>query len=733
MGVCPLREWVVASRLIPINKPGGGIRPIAVGESFARLAGQWVLGLFSSQVGESLLPSQFGVGTPGGVEPIIFGMLSAFCEEGVDHGLAQLDFTNAFNSISRHEIATQLEAKVPGMMSLVRLLYNEPSPLLVRRLDGSVETIWSRRGVRQGDPLAPFLFSLAITPLLEDLAPHTVHPEAGQWAYLDDVWLDLPDRAAFDSVLEALSDPGVLTRFGLQVNQPKCGFYSQEYIRDVGIKALGSWLGGPLDPSSGGAGLVRDAVERLRVRVTKLDPLSFQEQLLIIRMCYAPQLNHLIRTLHPDIVRDGCEAFDSVVMAALGVITGGLDDTAVSIAHLPTRFGGLGVMSQVETGPIALGAGFLLSRRVLLEHGYSVGDTLSSRMEHFVKLCATNIAKPVDQVLSYRVKDLFSLQRRASEILHETRWETILSGLTGTQQVIQFVESSGMMARPWLGAIPYAKHLTLSDSECHYALCRTLLLPNRFSLPASTACPLCSKPSYPRHHLVCRKTQYERTFRHNAVRRVIARVLSPDLGRAEQEVKEGNLRFDICLKPFSMSTQRDVYDVNISAIPTRSDHVITPPSEEEISLMVERLKEAPADEADFAWEDHSKEEVSPQVLQGRAFRILWSRAVVTPTVAAAERRKRTHWAKRFVEPRNTNTTFTPFVLTAGGGVSLIAGKILHEATKAYGETHSVKQTAGFRRQIRESVSVVLIKYASYMAQHAGHRDVHTDDVWIEGP
>lgn len=76
--------------------------------------------------------------------------------------------------------------------------------------------------------------------------------------------------------------------------------------------------------------------------------------------------------------------------------------------------------------------------------------------------------------------------------------------------------------------------------------------------------------------------------------------------------------------------------------------------------------------------------------------------MVAPTVSAAEKRKRVDWVRMFVEPRNTRATFTPLVLTAGGGVSLIAGKLLHEATKADGESHSVKETA-FRRRIRESL------------------------------
>ena len=57
-----------AGRLTTIRKPTGGVRPIAVGESLYRLI---VATLLNKKFGEgSLLPSQLGVKSPGGVDPI---------------------------------------------------------------------------------------------------------------------------------------------------------------------------------------------------------------------------------------------------------------------------------------------------------------------------------------------------------------------------------------------------------------------------------------------------------------------------------------------------------------------------------------------------------------------------------------------------------------------------------------------------------------------------------------
>ena len=58
--------------------------------------------------------------------------------------------------------------------------------------------------VRQGDPIAPLLFSLAILPLLEHL--QKTLPKATIIAYLDDIYiLSLETTALLPIVIEAFS------------------------------------------------------------------------------------------------------------------------------------------------------------------------------------------------------------------------------------------------------------------------------------------------------------------------------------------------------------------------------------------------------------------------------------------------------------------------------------------------------------------------------------------------
>ena len=69
-GTAPGVDLLCACRLIGLQKPDGGVRPIAVGDLIYKVALKAIL--ITSFRPSMLLPCQLGVSTPGGVEPIIF-------------------------------------------------------------------------------------------------------------------------------------------------------------------------------------------------------------------------------------------------------------------------------------------------------------------------------------------------------------------------------------------------------------------------------------------------------------------------------------------------------------------------------------------------------------------------------------------------------------------------------------------------------------------------------------
>lgn len=164
-----------------------------------------------------LQPNQLGVNSTGGVEPILFLL------DNVIRGpntlkirqIASLDLVNAFNRIGRTSLASAVAKYAPTLYRAAKWAYNQPSILVTN----SGQTLASAEGVRQGDPIAPLLFSIAIRPLLEHL--QKALPKATIIAYLDDIYILSPESIPIlPVVVEAFKDSPV----GL--NQQKSAEYS---------------------------------------------------------------------------------------------------------------------------------------------------------------------------------------------------------------------------------------------------------------------------------------------------------------------------------------------------------------------------------------------------------------------------------------------------------------------------------------------------------------------------
>eukprot|EP00884_Botryococcus_braunii_P023022 jgi/Botrbrau1/9403/Bobra.0252s0028.1 len=113
-----IRPFWVGGPATPLLEPQGGIRPIAVGSIFRRLASKVAARAALPVVGPHLRPLQVGVGVRGGGEALVH-VLHRVVEARKDDqsvSLLQLDFQNAFNLVSRAKFLSQIRALCPALL-----------------------------------------------------------------------------------------------------------------------------------------------------------------------------------------------------------------------------------------------------------------------------------------------------------------------------------------------------------------------------------------------------------------------------------------------------------------------------------------------------------------------------------------------------------------------------------------------------------------------------------------
>jgi hypothetical protein len=105
-GFNPLfRQFAAAATLIPLKKPDGGVRPIAIGEVWRRVVCKCALRAFKSEVSDYFAPFQVGVGVRFGAESVVHAINTLLARDkddpSVDNSVLQFDFKNAFNCVDR--------------------------------------------------------------------------------------------------------------------------------------------------------------------------------------------------------------------------------------------------------------------------------------------------------------------------------------------------------------------------------------------------------------------------------------------------------------------------------------------------------------------------------------------------------------------------------------------------------------------------------------------------------
>ena len=157
-------EPLVASRLIPLDKGEGAVRPIGVGEVVRKICGKCVMNVAKKDVVAASGSLHLCAGQKSGSEAAIHAMHAIFETDDTDAVLL-IDASNAFNALNRAAALHNIRVLCPVIAIYAINTYRQSARLFVT---GGKE-IASAEGKTQGNLLAMGLYALSIQPLITSL------------------------------------------------------------------------------------------------------------------------------------------------------------------------------------------------------------------------------------------------------------------------------------------------------------------------------------------------------------------------------------------------------------------------------------------------------------------------------------------------------------------------------------------------------------------------------------
>ncbi|HEX3641453.1 MAG TPA: reverse transcriptase domain-containing protein, partial [Ktedonobacteraceae bacterium] len=322
-----IRPYLLASRLIPLTKPGGGIRPIAVGELLYKLAAKLVVSVVSKKTRDLLAPHQLSIATSNGCEKIAHSMQLRLTDTTIPLAGMSVDITNAFNTCDRALLLEKLWAtpELAEMFPIVSLAYSSPSKLLIRQ--GAGPTLWSSNGVRQGCLYQREAYNAAAVAA----------PSVTLYGYMDNLYIvGPPDQvaAAFSSLKLQFQS------LRLECNKGKSFFIYfhdeqhplspavEQYLEDEGVdvkreyaEVLGAVIGASEQAIIDGLMSISppESMDHFFRRLRNPN-LAAQAAMMILSRCGVPKLNYRLRCIPPPCIAAHATAMDDTALATAAAL-----------------------------------------------------------------------------------------------------------------------------------------------------------------------------------------------------------------------------------------------------------------------------------------------------------------------------------------------------------------------------------------------------------------------------
>ena len=524
------REAIFGASLFALGKNDGGVRPIAVGSVYRRLAARILTHYAAARLSQELAPVQLGVGVSQGCEAAVHAVreyarvLSGM--EDSSYVLVKVDVKNAFNSLRRDVLLNRIAERCPELHPMASHAYSTQTPLFFGE-----SVIPSLRGVQQGDPIGPLAFALAIDPIIRSESDNGL---LKVW-YLDDGCL----VGTAEQVARELSRirEGFSASLGLELNPEKCEIaylgasnpsLSQAAVSivrqvmpeivETSLEEL-SLLGSPLQ-DGGLQPTLRSAASLVSLLCERLQSLDAHLALFFLsHFVSVPRLTYLLRTSPTYKERSSLADIDECVRTALTrAVNVDIAGDAWEQAALPVDKGGLGIRRVSDLAEPCFLASLSASASLIGQICPSIGaaeelESFRSAREAFV--LRAGVSSPPEG-------EAMGRQKAWSDLAADASKERMLSSANQIHRARLLAACSAHSAA-WSQALPVSSlGLHLDNETVRVAV--SLRLGARISQPHRCRCGKQSD-ALGHHGLSCKYSE-GRLPRHSNLNDVVKRALA---------------------------------------------------------------------------------------------------------------------------------------------------------------------------------------------------------------